>query len=574
MLGERAAGVYPSLVRHFFQRFFDNELVAQGAEMRVTVTEILALLALPGLVIPFFLMPRYVVLSFQRPELRGLAQSVDRYFFVMFAMVVVGFVTVLEWDALFPDRRDFRILTTLPIQTRVIFTSKLTALLFFLLLFTVDINGLSTFLFPEITAAPGDSFTETAIRVAIHAIAVAAGSAFIFFFFIALQGVLLNTLSFRMFAKISPAVQFVSMFCLLSLFLLFPKFSSSLNTLKQQNDFTIYLLPPMWFLGLYETLLGKKDPVYQALSLVSLRALALVVFMTLTTYGVSYRRYVRKSLENSDEIAGTPSKLMALLANLTNRFITSDSLERASFYFVGKTLLRSRKHTLYLAAYAGVGFSFVLEVLVTYFSGAGYRRLYQPNTALLPVPLILSFFLLSGMRVVFTVPAELRANWVFRLSEDEERKKCLRGVRKAMTVFAIAPLFLLLFPFYALLWGWGPAALHLIFGLILSVILLELLLLNFHKIPFTCSYLPGKSNMTFTWFLYWSAFTMYAYSMASLEFWMLQRPVRLILFYALALAGWRALAIYRDRVLDRRFTLIYEDAPEPLVQTLELGWRD
>lgn len=574
MLGDPAAGVYPSLVRHFFHRFFDNELVAADTEMRVTVTQILALLALPGLIVPFFLMPRYVYLSFQKPVLREMAQSVDRYFFVMFAMVVMGFVTVLEWDALFPDRRDFRILTPLPMRSRLIFTSKLTALIGFLLLFTVDINVLSTFLFPEITAPPGASFTDTGIRAMIHAFSVAAASAFIFCFFVALQGVLLNILSLRLFAKISPAVQFVSMFCLLSLFLLFPKFSSSLNTLKQHNDLSIYLLPPMWFLGFYETLLGTNDPVYYALSQIAVRALALVIVTVLITYGVSYRRYAGRSLETSDGAELAPSRILAVFGNLTNAFLVGNSLERASFYFTGKTLLRSRKHTLYLAAYVGVGFAFVLEVLVTYFSGAGYRRIYQPNIALLSVPLILSFFLLSGMRFVFTVPAELRANWVFRLSEDHDRKKCLAGVRKAMIVFAIAPLFLVLFPFYMALWGWWPAALHVMFGLTLSLVLVELLLLNFHKIPFTCSYLPGKSNMTLMWFLYWSAFTTYAYSMASLEFRLLQRPVRLIVFNVLALLVWQALVIYRNRVLDSEFRMVYEDAAAPQVQTLDLSWRD
>ena len=31
-------------------------------------------------------------------------------------MAAMGFMTVLEWDALFPDRRDFTILIPLPIR--------------------------------------------------------------------------------------------------------------------------------------------------------------------------------------------------------------------------------------------------------------------------------------------------------------------------------------------------------------------------------------------------------------------------------------------------------------------------
>src|SRR5437773_1455270 len=94
---------FPYLVRHFFNRFFDNELVSREAEMRVTITHILALLAVPGIVTSFFLLPRYVYLAFEPPYVQDLASSVDKYFFVSFAMIVMGFITALEWEALFPD---------------------------------------------------------------------------------------------------------------------------------------------------------------------------------------------------------------------------------------------------------------------------------------------------------------------------------------------------------------------------------------------------------------------------------------------------------------------------------------
>src|SRR5207245_2716371 len=133
--------------------FFDNELVSRHSEMRVTVTQVLALLAVPGLFVTFYLMPRYVILAFRPPEERGLALAVDRYLYLQFGMVVMGFITVLEWDALFPDRRDYRILTALPLHLRAIFTAKLFALVLFLLLFALDINAISALLFPLVTAS-------------------------------------------------------------------------------------------------------------------------------------------------------------------------------------------------------------------------------------------------------------------------------------------------------------------------------------------------------------------------------------------------------------------------------------
>jgi len=76
------------------------------------------------------------------------------------------------------------------------------------------------------------------------------------------------------------------------------------------------------------------------------------------------------------------------------------------------------------------------------------------------------------------------------------------------------------------------------------------------------------------WIFYWIAFTSYAYSMASLEAWMIVRPWRLLIFYAAAGAAWYAFQHHRRRG-ERVFTLIFDDVGEPIVRTLglsELGW--
>lgn len=45
------------------------------------------------------------------------------------------------------------------------------------------------------------------------------------------------------------------------------------------------------------------------------------------------------------------------------------------------------------------------------------------------------------------------------------------------------------------LWPWRAAAGHLAVLALIALILGELCLRGFHKIPFTCSYLPGKSQV-------------------------------------------------------------------------------
>ena len=213
----------------------------------------------------------------------------------------------------------------------------------------------------------------------------------------------------------------------------------------------------------------------------------------------------------------------------------------------------------------------MLQALVGVFSRTGSPDIGAPNPALLSIPLIISFFVLSGMRVVFAIPAELKANWVFQLSEADGRRECLSGVRKAMFVFGVLPLFAALLPMYVFLWGWGIALFHTFFDVALSLLLIEVLLVKFHKIPFTCSYLPGKANLTALWFVYWMGFATYAYSMASLEVWIVHSTLRMAGFYLAGVALVATAYIYRERYLNEGFSLIFEDEPEPVVRTLNLS---
>ena len=65
----------------------------------------------------------------------------------------------------------------------------------------------------------------------------------------------------------------------------------------------------------------------------------------------------------------------------------------------------------------------------------------------------------------------------------------------------------------------GPwlAFIHITFALALSLVLLEVLLVWFRKIPFTCSYFPGKTSMAVMALLYLAGFVIYAGTMATLE---------------------------------------------------------
>ena len=101
------------------------------------------------------------------------------------------------------------------------------------------------------------------------------------------------------------------------------------------------------------------------------------------------------------------------------------------------------------------------------------------------------------------------------------------------------------------------------------MLLTVLLLIGLHRIPFTCSYVPGRANVKLLWWLYLFALIGYSYQMARLEIWLLADPWR----WSVAIGGIAVAAIatrlVRDRVDAWREPLRFESDDDGL-QTLEL----
>lgn len=160
-------------------------------------------------------------------------------------------------------------------------------------------------------------------------------------------------------------------------------------------------------------------------------------------------------------------------------------------------MFRNRRHRLLLAVYAGLGLAFVSAGL-GWMVRRGSAEFLHPTSTLLSVPLDLSFFLLVGVRALFTMPVELRSNWIFRFTEGGEPSDYLGGVRLFLWTIGLIPLSIAPLLVCGVLWGWTIALRHAFFLAWVILLFTEYLLWNFHKIPFTCSMLPGKANLKVT----------------------------------------------------------------------------
>jgi len=557
------------LVRHFFGRFFDNDIVAQDSDMRTNVVQALGFVAVPGMFVAFSMLP--AAPRFDRPFDQGWNVIISYYFFVLYSMVVMGFVMVFEWDALFPDRRDYIVITPLPLGARTIFFSKLGALILFLGLFLLDANSLGLVLGSIITAGPGG--LTMAVHVAwAQAVACFAGGAFVAMSFAAAQGVLINCLTARAFRRISPWAQMAGMALLIVVFFLTPFMAIAIRPLFQQHSPLLRYFPPFWFLALFLDLLPGQPggAMFHDLAALAPRAVAISAVAFAVTYFTGYWRHARRVMDGMESSGEAPGRLRLAFDRFANRYLLPHPLERATFHFISNTMLRSARHRLFLATVGGIAVAVTMPTLAWLGLRPGSATFVFSPAGLLPAPLILTFLCVTGLRAAFNLPAELRANWLFQTAESEDSMRHIRAARKWIVVMGLLPLSAVLLPVEIAFRGW-EGVVHLAFALALALVLLNALLIWFRKIPFTCSYFPGKMSMAGMALVFVLGFVIYVLVMEKLQTAWMHEPVKLAAFFAVAFGILYGLRWLEGRELRIDGVLIYEDQPDPEVRTLELG---
>jgi len=289
-----------------------------------------------------------------------------------------------------------------------------------------------------------------------------------------------------------------------------------------------------------------------------------------TTYLAGYWRHARRVMESTETTGDPPGRLRAGFDRLVNTWLLPHPLERATFHFISSTMLRSARHRLFLATYGGISIALALPNVVWFGLEPGAPMFVFTVAGLLPVPLILTFLCVTGLRGAFNLPAELRANWVFQTAESEDRVQHIRAARKWILVMGLGPMTAVLLPFEVAFRGWW-GVIHVTFALALALVMLNALLIWFRKIPFTCSYFPGKMSMGAMALVFVVGLVFYVIVMGRLELKWIHAPAGLVAFYAVAIAALAGLRWLEGRELRVDDVLIYEDGPDPVVRSLELG---
>jgi hypothetical protein len=363
----------------------------------------------------------------------------------------------------------------------------------------------------------------------------------------------------------------ISMTVLVTVLLITPGLSMNVQVLVESRTRLLDFIPLFWFLGIYEVLNpeGTLIPSSQIWAKTAVEAMFVVAVLFVVTYLVSYRRYSKKILEGVESNVFAQSWLQRLVAWGLNATILRHPLQRASFYFIGRIFGRSSRHRLLLAMYSGIGLALTVSSLFTLRKDTNFVLSISPY-GLMEAPLILSFFVVSGLRAIFNMPYELNANWMFQMATGTDAAEFLKATRKWVLLRGLLPVYVVLAPFQFAFFDPAQATFHLLFALAVGAILTEGFFFKFNKVPFTCSYLPAKSHLVFLGGAYLYGFTIYTVTMAQLEMWVIASPSRTFGFFTAVVVAMSGVALYRRRIVDLTLRIVYEDDADPVVRQLNL----
>ena len=557
------------LAQTFFGRLFESELMPQGLPQMQLLVWGLVFAGGPTLGLPLLLTKKYT-----RMYVTGglpLAMATDRVILYTLSMLSIGFVGLLIWDGIFPDKRDVRILGPLPVRMRTFVAARLIAIGRLFVLFGAAICIPQTVIFGLLTWSYGDP-AGLVRGLGGHFIAAAAACVFVFSTLVALQCLLLSTLGRRVAQRASVILQLTFAIALVQLLFFIPQIGEVLRNrdhMLASASGGAVLLPGVWFLGLYEVLGGFGGPAASSLARLAVMTPLIMLATAVLLYTASYKRLSRLALEG---VAVKPkTERRPRRRAMAAESIPAHAITVAVRDFTMRTLVRTRQHRMILALYTGIALAVVLSSLLSLvLSRRGLS--FKPSVPLLSIPLVLQFLPLLGIRMVAAIPAEPKANWLFRAAEPVERAHAIDGMRDAMNRAVVLPTTGVALLEGGLLWGIVPGICHALFCWALGRLLIEILLVGFFKIPFTCSYLPGRARIRTMWPFYLMAFTTYCYTLARVELALFRSPVRLLAFCAILLIARELVAYARRRALAGEAGLRFiEEDPDALFDGFRLS---
>lgn len=473
-LAARLPAHYRVLLRQFLLRVVDLEALSIEADIPRFLGQFAGILIMISLAYGvgalLFPPPRALVLHVMQSSISNM-------------MLVAGLVSVVTWDATFPDRRDVMILSALPISPAKILAAKVSASAFLIGLAVLSLNCASSFGWSVVFGAHA-GFVGIARFFASYWIAIVAASAFLFGSVLTVQGLGALLLPRRWFLRLSAFLQLAAFGTFMAVYFLQPSLDTWAQAAEASNRWLLAGFPTLWFFALLEQLNGTLP---QPLAWVAQRAwiaLAVVVLGAAASLLLCYVRTMKKTVEEADLVPGRRGLHFALRLG--------GGLNTAIVLFSLRSLARSRQHRVAIAFFLSLAFAIALALV--------HHNLAAPPHEPISTDFLISTFMMMslvvlGFRAVFALPIALSANWVLRITQLRPTAQYFAATRRTLLLIGVLPTVLIVAALALNFRPWQDVAAHLLVDVLLGFAFVELALFRFDKVPFTCSYLPGKTNV-------------------------------------------------------------------------------
>jgi hypothetical protein len=472
---------FDRLARLSFGRMLDAALASRDVDAVQFMIWGGALLATPPLFFMVGATSRYPWLRFRSLELLQDAALADRFFFVIWSMLAALLLLSLFWEGVFPDRTDQQQLGVLPVSSRLVAGARVCTALVVGLTFLLAINLPAAVLYAVPAAV--HPLVGTIPRIFVgHLVATVLAGMWVLATLLAVRGLLVCLVGARLAARAALVLQLTTVVLLVESFMFLPGLLGPLLTsLLQPGAAADTWLPPAWFLGVYSGISGVRGGILGITIPTALVATVISVVSAIAIYVVPAPWNARRVVEARE--SDRASLLGTWLVGLMTR-VGWTRPQRALLAFTLASLVRSTRHLLIVATWFGAA----LAVAGTRLLSASVRGrplpLDQPADYLVAIPLVLTFFLVAGMRSAFAVPTDLAANWVFRLTAARSPHACVHAARGTLWLLAVWPISLLTSVVGGTLWG-GDAGLRIgVMHAVTGMLLAELAVSTCISIPF------------------------------------------------------------------------------------------
>ncbi len=548
------------LYRVFLLRVIDLELLSADSDTSKLIGQFAGLFAAFSLVIslPFLL--------FGLPRTPPPTSWTIEHFLIATTMLITGLFSVLTWDSIFPDRRDVLVLGPLPVRASTLFVAKGMALLAAVGLVIVSLNVVSGVTFPPMFFPEGSGVLGLLRGLMAYWLTIVAAGTFLFCCVVAIHGCAAQLLPRQLFLRVSALLQVVLSCVFVAVYFLEPPLESVEALAAPENQRLLVCLPAYWFLGLFQELNGSLHPTMVPLARRACIALACALSGSGIVVFLSYFRVMRTVMEQPDILPGSRSGSQPLKPG--------GSLPTALLRFSTRVLLRSRQHRVLVSFYFGVGLAAVLAMVRTPLRERALRTGSQSGAidpAFLAASVLMLCLWLFGLRIVSAIPLSLRANWIFQVTQTRQAHVYLNAIRLCWLALGVAPVWLVSTALLLQVSSWRETGKHAVIMALLGVLLVEISLQTFHKIPFTCSYLPGKGNLHMLFWVFLGLFVPMLRAASRVESEWLVHPSRffamVLVLSVLLVATWYA----AGRRSDAEDALLFEEEETAVLVSLKLG---